>query len=540
MSIISSLSMDQCIRLYLDVMRDDAREQMRFLGRKDLFFLLTQLCKRTDMIKPWVFERVREVEAEPNGYLDLWAREHYKSTIITYGLTIQDILNDPEVTIGFFSINSDISKTFLFQVRQELQKNILLKGLYPDVLYADPENEAPRWSIDRGFIVRRKENPKEATVEAYGFIEGLPTSRHFKIRVYDDVINEKHVKNPDIVKKSISLWESSLNLGSASPVKHYDEVNIERYVGTRYGLNDTYAEIMNRGAAKKRIYPGTHDGTEDGEPVMWTKEFMAEKRTKMGSYTFCCQILQDPTADRVQGFKGDWLQFYTPRSTKNLNLYLLCDPAGGKKKDNDYTVMLVIGLGPDRNYYLIDGVRDRLNLTERTRQYIAFHRKYSPLKAGYEKYGKDSDIEHIRYVMDEENYRFSIVALAGSLPKPDRIRKLVPVFENGRFYLAQEIFFVDSEKRLQNLTTAFINEEYHAFPVAAHDDILDCMARILDPELGAVFPEITTDDYRIEETRRQRDNRYDPLSFYDRIHGAAEPVPEQSGYSAFGFYDGGH
>ena len=91
-----------------------------------------------------------------------------------------------------------------------------------------------------------------------------------------------------------------------------------------------------------------------------------------------------------------------------MNIYLLVDPANEKKKTSDYTVMEVIGLAPDNNYYLIDAIRDRLNLTERTEKLFQFHRKYRPLKTGYEKYGMQSDIEHMKYVMEQKNYRFDI------------------------------------------------------------------------------------------------------------------------------------
>ena len=68
------------------------RARLRNLARTDLYFLLRYICGRDDLEHPWLYERCKEVQRSPNGHIDLWAREHYKSTIITFGLTIQDIL----------------------------------------------------------------------------------------------------------------------------------------------------------------------------------------------------------------------------------------------------------------------------------------------------------------------------------------------------------------------------------------------------------------------------------------------------------------
>jgi hypothetical protein len=72
------------------------------------------------------------------------------STVITFALTIQDILRDPEVTIGIFSHTRPIAKAFLRQIKQEFERNERLKRWFPDILWADPRKDSPKWSEDEG------------------------------------------------------------------------------------------------------------------------------------------------------------------------------------------------------------------------------------------------------------------------------------------------------------------------------------------------------------------------------------------------------
>ncbi len=481
------LSREKCLEFYAAVLADANTDVLRYLCRTDLFFLLVIAFRRLDVNRDWLYDRCREVEANPDGYLDLWAREHYKSTIITYAKTIQDILVNPNETVGILSHTRPIAKSFLKQIKTEFETNTFLQNLFPDILYKNPSKESSLWSLDAGITVKRPENPKEATVEAYGLVDGQPTGKHFSLLVYDDVVTRESVSSPEMMAKTTEAWGLSLSLGSAQGGSKI------RYIGTRYHFNDTYKFIMDREAAKPRIKAATVDGTAGGAPVFMDRETLAGRRLG-GPYVFSCQYLQNPVADGAQGFKTDWVRYYEGEYGKfggppaHMNIYLLVDPASKKKKNNDYTAMAVIGLGSDQNYYLLDAVRDRLNLTERTKEVFRLVAKWRPLAVGYESYGMQADIEHIQFLQNLQRQRFKIVELGGATPKEDRIRKLIPCFENGRFYFPRRLLYKDYEGKSHDYIDEFLRDEYLAFPVAVHDDCFDNLARIVDPGLAAIFP----------------------------------------------------
>lgn len=464
--------------------------------RTDLYFLIRYGLGREDIQRSWLFDRCWEIYDNPNGYLDLWAREHYKSTIITYGLTIQDILashgdnplekwNGIEPTFGIFSHTRPIAKGFLRQIKREFEANELLKELFPDILWAAPQREAPKWSEDDGIILKRKSNPKESTVEAHGLVDGQPTSKHFFVRVYDDVVTRESVTSPEMIKKTTEAWELSNNLGV--------DGGYERTIGTRYHLHDTYKTMMKTGAYKLRLYPATKNAQPDGEPILLSKKALKEKYIKQGSYTFGCQMLQDPIADKSQGFKKEWLRYYAalpypPEECGHMNKLILVDPANEKKKKSDWTAIFVLGYNQDHRIYVLDLVRDKLNLNERTTKLMELHKKWRPKQVGYEKYGKDTDIEHIEYVQKEEKYRFTITPLGGAMSKNDRIRRLVPDFENEVIWMPEVLTYTNYDDDEVNLIKDFIEEEFLEFPVSNHDDMLDCLARLRDEDIKMTFP----------------------------------------------------
>lgn len=451
------------------------------LAERDLYFLLTVVCRRRDCATDWVYARCREVEQDPDGYLDLWARYHYKSSVITFGLTLQDIIRDPEITVGIFSHTRPIAKAFLRQLKAEMETNPLLPDLWPGVFWRYPQKQAPKWSEDDGLIVRRKGNPKEATVEAWGLVDGQPTGKHYALRVYDDVVTRESATTPEMIAKTTSAWELSLNLKTAQGGK-------ARYVGTRYHWADTYDEILKRGAVKKREYPAED---ENGVPAFLSRPRLDQERRDMGVATYSAQMLLRPTADSITAFQLAWLRYHDGIKPPGagMNRYILVDPAHSKRKDSDWTSIWVLGAGEDLNWHVCDVVRDRLNLGERVAALIRLHRIWRPLGVGYERYGLQADIEAIQQEQGRQNYRFDVIELAGTLGKDDRISRLLPLFQAGRIWLPRTLHYTQYDGLTVDLMHYFVNLEYLPYPAARFKDMLDSLSRVCDEDLQVAWPE---------------------------------------------------
>lgn len=501
------MSLTDCIKMYMQALAaasndEEQRQVRRMLVKKDLFYFLafeSSIGQR--MLHPWLYARCREVQANPNGYLDLWAREHYKSTIITFGLTMVDIINDVEQSNGIFSHTRPSAKQFLKQIKNEAETNKKLVDLFPEIFYDRPKSQSPKWSEDEGIVFKRVGNPKEATVEAWGVVDGQPTGKHFDRLLFDDLVTLESVSTPDQIKKTTEALQMADNLGK--------EGGIKRFIGTRYHLFDTYADLISRGSLIPRVYPcapvSANKNVDFEKSVLMRPETLRAKYIDQGSITFSTQMLLDPLADKAMGFPRDKIKYFDMVKSRMLNAtnrYILVDPASGrkgsagtgKKVSNDYTAMWVIGLGADGRYYILDGIHDRLNLFQRINALIHLHKIWSTIEnpiqgVGYEEYGLQADIEYLGLRQKELVYTFNVTPLGGKVAKEDRIKKLLPMFESEKIWLPRYLHSVNTAGESVDIVKSFVENEYNAFPVCKHDDQLDCMARILDPAMNTVFPQ---------------------------------------------------
>ena len=230
--------------------------------------------------------------------------------------------------------------------------------------------------------------------------------------------------------------------------------------------------------------------TETGTYVVWG----------LASHN-CGQILQEPVPIGGGDFRQEWIQYYHQGACKpkEMNIVILVDPAGGddlnkkKRKLSDWTAMMVVGFAPDNNKYLLDIVRDRLNPTDRVNTLFMLHKKWNGLtgkspKVGYEKYGMMSDTHYIDEKKKQDAYNFPLIILGGTMSKEERIKQLIPDLQNGRLFFPQNLIYVDGEGRRFDLVSEIVNGEMPSFPRARHDDMLDALSRMYEPDLCMVFP----------------------------------------------------
>jgi len=509
---------------------------MRYLAQNDLFYLAVKIGGRVDMDNDWCMARCDMVQADPFDHVDMWFRYGYKTSIGSW-LIIQDILNNPEVTILVLSYNKDFAHKIIRPIMLELEMNQKLKELFPDILWENPKRDAPKWSIATGFSVIRKGNPKEQTVEGYGLVDSLPTGAHPMIIHYDDCEVQDSVGSSDSIYKLINAWELSLGLAATNLIYTCRK----RYYGTTYHHAALYAEIVSRKVASARKFPATEGGRWPGKSVFIPQQRLIEIYQEMGSKNFNAQMLMDPTPSDTAMFRMEFIKdnFWKP-VRDNLNIYILVDPANLKRGETrsqkkamgkaDYTGMWVLGLGSDRNYYVLEIVRDKLTKNEKLAKIFELADKYEPLMVYWYGGAENSDVSDIRTKQSLENFRFPIseVSNAQSIRK-ELIPETEGIWQSRRVFLPETQPYRDWQGNMVDLVQVFINDEFLKYPFCIHEDMLSafCMVKHKD----------------VREDRSDKADAFPRLRFPNRgevnTRGYKDPKKNQDSYEGYDVLEDG-
>lgn len=450
----------------------------------DLFFFVYFVLGIPTANHPFIVDACKDVDAAPdNLVLFLWAREHFKTSIITTAKGIRKVLRNKEERIGIFSHSRAVATAIMRPIKELFETSELLKACFPDVLYQDPKRESPKWAEEAGITVKRKSTARECTFEPHGLLEGMPTGRHFTGRIYDDVETADLVYTPDVMTKLKEMFLLSQALGM--------EGGWHWVIGTPYHHEGLLMYLKNLKQGDAPLYtlsekPVTTDGTPNGPLVFFTPEYWKTLQVQLTRIQLFSQYLINPTPRGEQKLNYGFIQHIDPRFIpKRLYKFMVIDPAGSDKtRQGDSWAIMVVGVEPYRddlgasNIYILDLQAEPMSEAEALDRIVAMYlRNGRILKLGVEKVGLSSTEVHVANalrargrVVSLEKGTLEILRPAGR-SKEDRIdQNLQWPLNNGKIFLSEGISSA-YRQRLQ-----FEMDKYPFW----HDDVLDALSYVYD------------------------------------------------------------
>ena len=380
---------------------------------------------------------------------------------------------NPEALVIAGSHTLDLVEGFGRRARNHVN-DAPYRALFPESRLADDSQAAGRWSLTQG-----------GGYYACGVGGSVTGRRGDYVLVDDPVASREDADSPRMRDRTWDWW-----VNDVMPRLRPDGRRV--IVLTRWHEDDLAGRLLDREAGRWKVIKlpmvaGQSDplGRKPGEwlwPEWFTHKMIEDAQRDARAWTSLYQ--QDPRPPAGAEMQRSWLCRYDDWPP-TANRVILVDPSGGKKRGGkpagDRTSMWVVALGADNNAYVVDGVRARLNLSERINVLFELHHKWKPLQVRYEEYGMQADIEAAKAEMERRQYRFRIYPVGGQVSKPDRIRRLIPWFEGGRIWFPREMVRTDERGVLRDIIEDTVQEEYLPFPVGRYDDALDNLARLAEP-----------------------------------------------------------
>lgn len=459
------------------------RQLYRDLFLNDLWALVYFALKVPVAYHKFWIQACWEIQDGPRtNTLDIWAREHGKSTILTVADTIQRLLRNPDERVGLFSYSKPAAQRFVRQIKWVFEDCAILKACFPDVLYENPSKEAPKWSEEIGLVLKRSTQAKEPSISGHGLLEGMPTGDHFTHRFYDDIEVHDFVNNPDVINKLKEAFDMSQNLGTVD--------GTHGVTGTPYHHFGLLAALREKKfddgtpVYHLRLKPATEGGEPNGKSIYLPEKKLAELRTN--KQFFYSQQLLDPTPRGEERLNASYLKEISPSQIpKNIFRFMVIDPAGYRKdRTGDSWGILVCGVEPYRddigasNIYILDAVIEPLAEAEAmdvvTKVYL---RNGRILRLGVEKVSMQSMEIHVANALRAKGRVVTIdsgslvILRPGGRSKQERIlQNLQWPLNNGKLHISSSIPKHYIERLRMEMTK---------FPYW-HDDGLDSLAYLFD------------------------------------------------------------
>lgn len=316
--------------------------------------------------------------------LALLPRDHQKSALIAYRVA-WEITKNPAIRILYISSTSNLATKQLKFIKDILTSDIY-RFYWPEMVNPE-ESKREKWTTEEISVdhpLRKLEVVRDPTI----FTAGLTTTivgMHCDIAVLDDVVIDNNAYNAEgrlKVKDQVSYLasiggaESSLwAVGTRyHPLDLYNDMldmlidiyNPDGEVVSSEPLYEIFErQVEDRGDGTGQfLWPRQQRG--DGKWFGFNREILAKKRAQysdptkfraqyynnpndVGSATIDSSMFQKYNKELLRQEQGFW--YYKDR---RLNVFASIDFAYSTKKQADFTVIIVVGVDVNQNYYVLD------------------------------------------------------------------------------------------------------------------------------------------------------------------------------------------
>lgn len=426
------------------------------------------------------------------------ARGHLKSSIVTKGWSIQQVLRNPDVRILLANAVWDNSRKFLRSIQKYVGPGSIIEGLFGPMV-------SPHWNQDE-CTVRQRQVVLDAPTWATTGIEKEQTSQHYDIIIADDLVARENVMTPEQREKVYLYYKDLLDL--------LEPDGTIIVIGTRWHQDDLYAKLLEENVeAGKNGLPPVWDFfirtayREDGSPRFPEKfslSYLDSLRASKGAYEFSAQYLNNPIDESAADFKRSWIKTYQPATPHPAHLYLTIDPARSLSREADPSAMIVAGKFSNGVVRVVDYWFKRVMPTELIKEIFNMMDKWNLHRCGLESFAFQQTLKSFLEEEMRQRHRFFSIDELGSRKgvkeqperKETRIRRLIPYFEQGMIEIRHDM------KELE--------DQLLAFPRARHDDLIDALAWQMDYLYPSQAP---------VESNEPREVRDRPKTFRDMARG---------------------
>ena len=426
-----------------------------------------------------------------NRKLLFMSRKSFKTSGVSVGDPIFDLLNDPNDTILILSQERGYAMKILGQIKAKMSESdelIAINGQDFKMSWGWKEYEI--------FVNGRTDwsSSKEPSIGTAG-IDSVKAGPHPRKIILDDPETEDNTSSEEACGKLVD------NYKKLSPMLKQGGQMI--VIGTPYSFDGIYYYILENpaelrhyeilvGQARKAsgILPKVGKRfihLPEGEegtllmPQVLTKEYLDDEEAK-DPWFFAGQYLLSLATGEAAEFKREWFRYYLPEELpEKLKIYILLDPAISQRATADYTCIMVIGIDELNNIYILKVIRARMDPAEIINTFYDLFYHYHPYKMGIETNGFQY---LLKWHFDQEGKkrgRLPIFELKhyGKQTKASRIRALIKPYKEGRIYHLAG----DKDKTRVHVEQRILESEllhWNPKKKSSHDDVPDTEAMFLE------------------------------------------------------------